>query len=369
MGSARTKTRHVGVYQRQVDRGGRVDTCYDITYKSGSRKIWEKVGYKGEGYTAAMASQIRSERVRSMRHADVLPPQPRVLLMSTAWASYLRDHLAGRPSEPFSRSIYDNHVGPALGNIALHDIAPLDLSRLARAMDSKHLSAQTTRHALALVRRIMRRCLDWGLWSGPMPRVELPRVDNARTRYLTHDEAASLLAALELRSHDVRSIAEISLHTGMRLAEVLRLQGQHLDFGSRTIHVEGKGGIWRTAHMDATVSVLLSERGPRPHQYVFPARDGGQVDDLSKTFVRTVDALGLNADVTDRRARVVFHTLRHTFASWLAIDGVPLLTIGALLGHASPKMTSRYAHLCPRGVRDAALRIDQIMQRHMSAPS
>jgi integrase len=49
------------------------------------------------------------------------------------------------------------------------------------------------------------------------------------------------------------------------------------------------------------------------------------------------------ADIREFR----FHDLRHTFASWLAMEGVPLSTIGRLLGHKTPQMTMRYAHLAP----------------------
>jgi integrase len=45
--------------------------------------------------------------------------------------------------------------------------------------------------------------------------------------------------------------------------------------------------------------------------------------------------------------KVVFHSLRHTFASWLAIQGTPLYTIKELIGHKSIVMSERYAHLIP----------------------
>jgi site-specific recombinase XerD len=55
--------------------------------------------------------------------------------------------------------------------------------------------------------------------------------------------------------------------------------------------------------------------------------------------------LGFNAGVTDRRQRVVFHTLRHTFASWLVQNGTDLYTVSKLLGHSDISMTQRYSHL------------------------
>ena len=55
----------------------------------------------------------------------------------------------------------------------------------------------------------------------------------------------------------------------------------------------------------------------------------------------------LNPPNVDRRHKVVFHTLRHTYCSWLATEGVPLYVIGEMVGHSSMEMTKRYSHLCP----------------------
>lgn len=59
----------------------------------------------------------------------------------------------------------------------------------------------------------------------------------------------------------------------------------------------------------------------------------------------------LNRGIKDRRERVCFHTLRHTFASWLVQKGYPLAMVGNLLGHKDIKMTMRYAHLAPNQAR------------------
>jgi len=50
---------------------------------------------------------------------------------------------------------------------------------------------------------------------------------------------------------------------------------------------------------------------------------------------------------------VVFHSLRHSFASWLAIQGTPILTIARLMGHKSISMSERYSHLSPDHKKDA----------------
>ena len=91
---------------------------------------------------------------------------------------------------------------------------------------------------------------------------------------------------------------------------------------------------------------------------------------VSDTFARTVDELGLNntgeviqdkdgndipVRITDARQKVVFHTLRHTFASWLVQQGTPLYTVAELMGHSTLEMSRRYSHLAPDTLRKAAL--------------
>ena len=66
-----------------------------------------------------------------------------------------------------------------------------------------------------------------------------------------------------------------------------------------------------------------------------------------------VDACELNKDSTSARDKVVFHTLRHTFGSWLAMAGTDIYRIKTLMRHKTIKMTMRYAHLLPDATRDA----------------
>jgi len=72
-----------------------------------------------------------------------------------------------------------------------------------------------------------------------------------------------------------------------------------------------------------------------------------------------IDKLQWNEGVTDRRERVSFHTLRHTFASWLAMDGINPFHLKELLGHADLKLTERYSHLSESALKQAAMRINQ----------
>jgi integrase len=80
---------------------------------------------------------------------------------------------------------------------------------------------------------------------------------------------------------------------------------------------------------------------------------------VSATFKRVVNSLGLNKGVIDTRQKIVFHSLRHSFASWLALQGESLITLRDLLGHKTTTMTNRYAHLLPDHKRAAVLKLEQ----------
>lgn len=87
--------------------------------------------------------------------------------------------------------------------------------------------------------------------------------------------------------------------------------------------------------------------------YVFHKADGKQLKEVSKHYDRVIAGLGFYNGITDDVNKVVFHTLRHTFASWLAMAGVDIYTIKELMGHSDIKMTMRYAHLAPNKFKDA----------------
>ena len=97
----------------------------------------------------------------------------------------------------------------------------------------------------------------------------------------------------------------------------------------------------------------------KPNDLIF-TDDGGRSLRSAPSFFKTaVRHLNFNQGVDDRSQKVVFHTLRHTFASWLAIQGSTLLEIKELLGHKTTLMTERYSHLIPDRKRAAVMRLAQ----------
>jgi integrase len=219
------------------------------------------------------------------------------------------------------------------------------------------------KHCLVLVREIFNKAIHWGKYKGenPVRGVKLPTLSNKRERFLSHEEADLLLNELKAVSPSVHDQALFALHCGLRAGEIFNLRGQDLDFENGLIRImDPKNKASRTAYMTQAVKEILKARFPKNlNDLIFEDRWHGEpIKNISKTFDRAVKKLELNKDVEDPRQKVVFHTLRHSFASWLAIQGTPILTIKELLGHKSLTMTERYSHLAPSAKKDATLALE-----------
>lgn len=381
MTEKRERTKYTGVYLRVSDtrrnpRDGKPDGCFDITYKTADgRKVWEKVGWKSEGYTAQLANDVRADRLKAIRHGEELPVRKPSMTMDSAWKIFREKWLPTlkRPADEEGR--YARYIGPVFGGRSLSGITALDLENLKATLLGRGLAPATVRLVFADIRRVYRKLTEWELYRGPIPtdRLKLPKVDNARTRFLTPEEAGKLLDALAQRSPQWHAIAAISLHTGMRLGEILGLRGADVDLNSRVIHaLDAKAGSRAVIMSDAIHPLLATWMPVSAAHYLFTDKSGKPLDmtGAGSTFKRVVNALGFNAGVTDRRQKVVFHTLRHTFCSWMVIRGVPLYTVGELVGHSTVDMTRRYAHLCPDAKRDALSHVaDMLSRAHGPSPS
>lgn len=165
------------------------------------------------------------------------------------------------------------------------------------------------------------------------------------------------------RSIDVHDMALLSLYAGLRAGEIFNLQWERIFWNSdRIIIADPKNGESRLEPMHEFVKEMLKRRYETDSSgYVFKAKNGGKITDLSDTFQRTIDALGFNDGITDSRQKVVFHTLRHTYASWLVMSGIDLYTVQRLMGHKDIKMTQRYAHLAPGYLEKAVNLLESVI--------
>ena len=362
----RIRTKFIGVYQRKSDsrtHNDKLDSCFDIAYQLEGKLVWEKAGWVSEGYTAKLASQIRSERVRSVRHGQELPKQkqkvPYFRDIAIKYLEWAETNKAGSRDD-FYR--YRKHLAPSFDNMRLNQISTFDLERLKAQLVKKGLAAATVKHCLVLFRQMFNKAILWGLYTGanPIKGVKMPTVQNQRQRFLSYGEADLLLTELSKTSKQLHDMALLSLHTGLRAGEVFNLKGQDLNFENELINIsDPKNNATRQAYMTRAVKTMFLEYPVLPNEHIFKVLGGGKIKVISNAFHRAIEKLGFNTGITDRRQRITFHSLRHTFASWLALDGERILTIMHLLGHKSLAMTTKYAHLGADQKRTAVLNLEK----------
>jgi integrase len=140
------------------------------------------------------------------------------------------------------------------------------------------------------------------------------------------------------------------LYTGSRLGEIVGLTWADVDFERGVLSISQEK-VRRRKTMpisEGLKTLLLSLRRGVGAAPVFTRPDG------SPFPIREVQrAFSVAKRLSGARKELTPHSIRHTFASWLAIAGTPLRTIQELLGHADIRMTIRYAHLSPAHLRDA----------------
>ena len=153
----------------------------------------------------------------------------------------------------------------------------------------------------------------------------------------------------------------MGIFCGARAWEIYSLRWGDIDHKAGTVFLrQTKNGHSRHVYITKEIRDILERRYENQgrNELVFPSTKGTEITRISNTFDIVVAELGFNEGVTDSRQKVVFHTTRHTFASWLVQRGVPIYTVAKLTGHSELRMVERYAHLAPDGVKEAAMLLE-----------
>jgi len=213
--------------------------------------------------------------------------------------------------------------------------------------------------------------------------VRPPKVERDEIAILTADQVADTLRRIE--DHPLYPVAALAVATGMRRGEICALVWGRVDLDAATVRVECSleetaAGVRvkppKTRHGPRTISppkstvealrehyrrqleqrLLFGVGRPAAEDWVFPLIDGSPYppDKLSRDWGNVV---------RDRKLpRVMFHALRHSYASALIAAGVDIVTVSKRLGHGSPAITLRvYAHLFNKTDDMAALAMEKAL--------
>lgn len=232
------------------------------------------------------------------------------------------------------------------------DQEPLESAR-------KGAKTNTINMELGTLRTILNQAIKWEyLKENPTKGINMLKVTDAKKpRFLAKEECQKLLQECGEKLHP---IFYTFLNTGMRLSELLNLTWQDIDFKRKKIRIQAKP-FWhpktgeREIPMSQGMQKLLEkskEENKVRSKFIFHERDGSKLKTkLREELIKITNKCGF-PDVTK------IHSLRHTFASHLVMQGVDLPTIQKLMGHSDIQTTMIYSHLTPDHLVEAVNKLD-----------
>jgi site-specific recombinase XerD len=233
------------------------------------------------------------------------------------------------------------------GNKYIDQYTHSDLEAFKAHLLSRKISAVTIniwlRSLIAIGGHAVKRNL---IATNPFSKYPLFKIPQAPPTYLSGEQFQRVLKAARTETH--KDIFQIAVYTGMRLGEIVSLRWQSISLEKKQIAIVNtpdfttKTGKGRLIPMNDTVVEIMQKRfkNRKKSEHVFCTGWGRKFsrDYMSRQFKNSVVKAGLDESFH-------FHSLRHTFASWLALKEVPIFSIQQLLGHSSVNTTLVYAHL------------------------
>jgi integrase len=299
---------------------------------------------------------------------------------------------AGKVSAPKAASLWATHCEPQWGTWKMSAVTRMEaqswVGELRETQVARHhgrpvddadaplLSAETIAavvHVMSGLYRAATKETPPVVLSNPFAELDLPVIEPHAIYFYEPDEALALYAAAGEIDGKWRTLIELGTQVGLRFEELAGLHGHRVDWlrgRIEVIDVMTRKGLreWpkskrshRTVPVPAAtleaMSVLMAGRDRS--DLVFTAPQGGPVTDVMFRNRVWYPAIA-KAEIRRFPPRV----MRHTAASWLVQDGVPLYDVQALLGHESFATTQRYAHLAP----DAHSKVLESWSRRLGAP-
>jgi integrase len=275
---------------------------------------------------------------------------------------YMSDVLSSKRASTVYNQRYQLQWWKAqLGHYTLAEVTPallIDYRDKRARQTVRKPSGVTVKRWLAALSHCFTVAVEEWQWceENPVRKITKPRERRGRVRYLSDAERHQLLEACQQsRNPYLYIVVMLALATGARRGELLGLRWPDVDLqrGTLTFH-ETKNGERRAVPLTGQALALMQQHAKVRRldtALVFPNATGGTPLKIRDAFENAVERAG----IADFR----FHDLRHTFASYLAMNGATLAEIAEVLGHKTLAMVKRYAHLSEAHTRTVVERMNR----------
>jgi len=311
------------------------------------KRIRRSTGCKDRRQAAALEGKWRAEVHRQTHWGE----SPRYTF-DQLLAAYLKatpDKLSAERDAYSVKALRPHFGGLAIADITAEHVADYKQQRLSEVAASTvgkemNLFSAAINHANA----------EWD-WNLPNPmKGRVPAPPDGRIRWITHDQANTLIEAAKARKRApyLVDMIRLALHTGLRHRELLNLTWDRVDDANGLIYLYSehqKGKRVSSIPLNKAALVALKNRRGIDKTRVFTYQ-GSPIASAKKSFSVACE----KADIED----FTIHDLRHTTASWMVQRGVPLVAVKEVMRHRSIQTTMRYAHLAPENTRAAVAALD-----------
>ncbi|MGJ0289555.1 site-specific integrase [Aliarcobacter cryaerophilus] len=342
--------KYTGVYYQELING---DKSYYITYKHNKKDIWKKIGLYSEGIREAYCSQKRNEIVSKIRLGEDLPHVANknnfTSLIEVAEKFYELKELHNKQNKKTRSRVLAKLKKHYIGEMSIKEIQKLDIENFQIEIE-KDLMPATINFIIQQTSSIFNWSIENGYLSkNPCQFVKNLKVKNGRLRYLEIDEIKRLLETVKNDKH-LYYFVLLGLSTGGRLQTVCNIKVSD-------IRENGTIRLYDFKNESEYFGFLNNDLKSELNEYIkiinlkeddFIFKNTSNQNYTNQYYYRKLQPIFdvlFNPDGTEPLEKVTIHTLRHTFASQLAINDTPILIIKKLMNHNDIKTTMRYAKL------------------------
>jgi integrase len=306
-------------------------------------------------------------------------PEPTQIDFNTLCELWIKNKAALKKSGDDDISIINFHLRPFFGPLKLSAITPNKVNEF-QLTKKISISDKTIHNILTLLISMLNYAVDSN-WLHQTPKIKKPKIDphSSNYSYLKTDKEIQkfLKTTLELKGELLFVLYAGAIYTGMRAGELAALTWDKVDFSSRLIRVsESFDGTTKSNTtrfvplLDVLHKILLSwQKKGFSSKWVFPNSKGERLQPSGRFFQESIKevltAAGFPKTIGRGRRKeshyIVFHDLRHTFASlWMMRSG-DIYKLQKILGHTDVKTTQIYAHLNPDAYKDDHSRLNMAL--------
>ena len=356
----RIQTKEDGVFYKEIinDKLKVIDKIFLIRYRDNEKDKLITVGKYSQGIRINYCKEKRNEILNNIRLGEAPTTikakrtKKDIIIFDTIANEYLEYSSIHNKDYKNTKSRYVLHIKEFIGHKDINRITAYDIEQIQRIKNNTH-APKTVNHIIQVVGTIYNFAIDRDRYKGnnPIKRVKKYKLDNARERFLSTEEINQLFEKIK-DDKQLLLFVKLALCTGGRFETINQIKKKDINLDARIITLtDFKNKSTYKGFIQDDIYKILKNRLSEIQINDKVVNFHKTVDlrsKLSKKFKPILDELfNKGLDVKDRKNRVVVHTLRHTFASHLAINGTPIYTIQKLMNHNDINMTMRYAKLSP----------------------